>query len=698
MHAPDPTQLEHPAAADTLEALRGAFVCAAQAVASSGDEDIFHVLVRGASQALDVDLAFIGVLADGYTDRIRTIAVCDGGRIQPDFEYLLKGTPCENVVGKHFRYYAEGIQEIFPDPHVKAIGGVGYSAIPLFDSQGGSMGLMAVVDRKPLRDRALNECILKIFSVRAAVELERRKSEDRLRATVDLALDCIIAMDEQGRIIEINPAAERAFGYPKSAALGRPLAELMIPQRYREAHLAGMRRYLESGVGPYLGRQVEVTAMRADGSEFPAELAIDVAHGADGRIFIGYLRDIAERRRAEAERVRLESQLRQAQKMEAIGQLTGGIAHDFNNILTSTMGYLAMARERTQDFGDARLAKYLERAESSGQRAKELIQQMLTFSRGQHGVPRSLQLGPQIAEAIKLMHSTLPSSVEIHTDFSADVPCVLLDPLHVEQVLMNLCINARDAMHAKGTLGIALRTASCGGCICTSCHQPVEGEFVELAVTDTGPGLAPEEMERMFEPFFSTKEVGKGSGMGLAMAHGLIHEYGGHIRVDSKPGQGATVRVWFPAWFPVRADALGSDGTSSDPAVAGSAADALTGRILLADDEPSVREFMQDLLESWGLSVTVVHNGVEAWERFAATPDAFDLVVLDQTMPRMTGLEAAEQLLTLRPGVPVFIYTGHSEHLTEGRVSAAGIRALVRKPLDVPAFRETLEELLPARS
>ena len=806
--------------------VRWALRCAAQAVANEGEKDIFEILVLGASRALGVDLSFIGVLPEAGADSVRAIAVCDHGIVQPPFEYLLKGTPCEHVIGQQFRFHAEGIQTLFPDPHVRAIGGIGYAAIPLFDSDGRAMGLMAVIDRKPLLDRELTECILRVFSVRAAVELERRnatqalrqseesyrsifeaaedalfvhdantgeildvnpkacevygysreefrlldigtlssgippytlehaaklierakrqgpirmewqrrnkdgslhwdevyiklvkiggadrilavtreitdrkareealrKSEDRLRATVDTALDCIIAMNEQGEIIEFNPAAEETFGHRKLDVLGCSLAELVIPPRYRLAHTAGMQHYLASGEGPYLGRRVEVTAMRFDGSEFPAELAVDVAQGADGRIFIGYLRDITERRRAEDDRVRLEGQLRQAQKMEAIGQLTGGIAHDFNNILTGTMGYLTMAREQAAQYANAKLNRYLDRAEQSSERARRLIQQMLTFSRGQRGEPRSLQLAPHLADAIRLMQSSLPSSVEIHTAFDEDVPCVLIDPLHVEQVLMNLCINARDAMQGKGQLTVALHTRHCVGCTCTSCHQAVDGDFVELAVSDSGPGIAPPVLERMFEPFFSTKEVG--SGMGLAMVHGIVHEYGGHILVESEPGSGATLRVWFPAWFPPAQEAIDMQRAVPDPGGAGARREALRGHILLVDDELSVREFMRDLLSSWGLEVTEAANGIEACEAIAAAPDAFDLVLLDQTMPRMTGLEAAGQLVKLRPALPLLLYTGYSEHVSPAQLAAAGIRSLIKKPLDIPSFRRLLEELL----
>jgi PAS domain S-box-containing protein len=561
---------------------------------------------------------------------------------------------------------------------------------------------MAVVDRKPLRDRALTEWVLRIFSVRAAVELERRRvdearrcSEESYRSIFEATEDALFVHDaETGAILDVNPKACAVYGY--------------TPEEMRSIDIG----LLSSGVEPYtlanalklIDRakregpvRVDWQGRNRDGTLHWDEVFIKAVKIGGADRILAVTRDVTERKRAEEDRIRLESQLRQAQKMEAIGQLTGGIAHDFNNILTSSLGYLTMAQAQAVYYGDAKLAKYLDRAERSGLRAKELIQQMLTFSRGQRGDPRSLQLAPQLNEAVKLLTSSLPSSVEIQTEFGTDVPCVMVDPLHVEQVLMNLCINARDAMQGQGSLTITLKAANCDHSVCAACHQPVKGAFVELAVTDSGPGIETPVLERMFEPFFSTKEVGKGSGMGLAMVHGIVHEYGGHIQVDTVLGRGTTLRVWFPAWFPASAADQGQGALPESDAVAADGLTALRGRVLLADDESSVREFMDDLLGSWGFSVTVAGNGVEACERFAANPDDFDLVVLDQTMPRMTGLEASEQLLKLRPDVPVVLATGYSEHVTEGRVSAAGIRALVRKPLDISAFRTLLETLLPER-
>jgi PAS domain S-box-containing protein len=686
---------------DAADPARSALVCAAEAVASAGADDIFEVLVLSAARALEVDLAFIGVQMDDRRDAVRAIAMCDCGQIRPNFEYRLPGTPCENVMGREFRYYAAGIQQLFPHPLVKAIGGIGYAAIPLFDSRGHSMGLMSVVDRKPLRDRALTECVLKIFSVRAAVELERRtadearrRSEESYRSIFEAAEDALFIRDaDTGAVLDVNPKACELYGYSREELLAADVGQLSSGEPpYTPEHVKQLIAQARRD-GPV---RTEWHRRNKDGSLHWDEIYIKrVKIGGADRI-LAVTREITERKRAEEERVRLEGQLRQAQKMEAIGQLTGGIAHDFNNILTGALGYLVMARERAAAYGDTKLIKYLDRAEGSGERAKALIQEMLTFSRGQRGKPRSLQLGPQLAEAVKLLQSILPSSVEIQTDLASDVPWVLLDPLHVEQVLMNLCINARDAMGGKGSLRIALRTADCGGCECSSCHQTVNGSFVELAVSDSGPGIPPPVLERVFEPFFSTKEVGKGSGMGLAMVHGIVHEYGGHIQVETGSGTGTTIRIWFPAWFPPQKTSDGLGEADREDSIIGQVLPRLRGRLLLAEDEAAVRELMEDLLVSWGLEVALAENGVAACEHFAADPDSFDLVVLDQTMPRLRGLEAAEQLLKLRPHIPVVLYTGHSEHLSEARIAAVGIRALVRKPLDIPAFHRLLEGLLPS--
>jgi len=518
---------------------------------------------------------------------------------------------------------------------------------------------------------------------------ERRAGEVRLRATVEGALDCIIVMDSEGLIREFNAAAEACFGYRRADVLGKSLADTLIPERFRDAHQRGMARYLESGEGPFLGKRVEVTGRRADGTEFPAELAIGVAQEPGGKFFVGYLRDLTERRRADSERARLEGQLRQAQKMEAIGNLTGGIAHDFNNILTGILGYLRLASERQVSLGDPKLERYLGQAEQASRRARDLIQQMLTFSRRGKGTPRPVEIAGLIEESVRLLGSSLPSTVEIATDMQSALPAVMIDPVQVEQVLLNLCINARDAMSGIGTIRVGVRLGKTAGVVCASCRKRIEGRFVELSVADTGSGIAPEVLERMFEPFYSTKEVGRGSGMGLAMVHGIVHEHGGHIGVDTSR-EGTKFRVFLP---PI-ADAAATERNAPGAGTPATQRAGLAGHILVVDDEQIVGEFMSELLQNWGLTVTVQPSGPEALAWFERHGDKVDAVVTDQTMPRMTGIELARRLTERRSSLPVLLYSGYAENIDKAQLERAGVRALLRKPVEPEALRGRLEAAL----
>jgi PAS domain S-box-containing protein len=827
---PTPADLEGagmPPAAGERRALEETLRTVALGVSAATGEALFRAVVRYLSIALGVDFAFVGELLEPSPARVRTLALAYQGEVVDNQAYELRGTPCERVVGQGFQFIPEGVCRRYPGDNMLTTHALeGYAGHPLWDSAGRALGIVAVVNREPLRDRELVESMLRIFAVRAAAELERlrveqalraseasyraifegsedaifvhdldtgaildvnpkacaaygytceemrrigvgalgsgeppytlegalhyleraragepqrfewhrrtkdgslhwdevclkrmtiggvdriialtreiterkereealRKSEDRLRATVEAAIDCILGVDAEGRILELNPAAERCFGLRREQALGRPLGDLLILERHGPDHHRGPARWAAARAAAFLGQRIEVTGRRADGSEFPAELALALAHGPEGAIFVGYLRDITGRQRAEAERARLEAQLRQAQKMEAIGQLTGGIAHDFNNILTGVLGYVALARERVEPLGDQKLLQYLERAERSGQRARDLIRQMLTFSRGRRGEPRPLALAPLVVEAVKLLGPTFPATVEFRTELATDTAPVLMDPVQAEQVLMNLCINARDAMGAQGQLTVSLRPTCLQGAVCASCRQAFAGEFVELAVRDTGPGIPPGAIDRLFEPFFTTKDLGKGSGMGLAVVHGIVHEHGGHVLVDTAPGAGASFRIALrPMDQPVEPEPLPRAGAPAPGA-------RLAGRVLLADDDEAAGGFMEDLLASWGLEVERARDGAEARARFARDPARFDLAVLDQSMPRVAGLALAGELLALRPDLPVVLCTGYAEGLSAEAVHARGVRALLGKPLDPTATFALLQELLPARA
>jgi PAS domain S-box-containing protein len=521
-------------------------------VTGATGQDIFQSITRHLAATLGVDFAFVGKLIDGPPRRIQTLAICGDGQCIDNMQYDLVGTPCQTVVGQEFQFVPCDICTCYPgDNMLSRMGFESYAGYPLFDSQGQALGLIAVLHRGPLREPEFIEAILRIFSVRAASELERLRSEEAQRASeasyraiFDASQDAIFVHDmDTGAIVDVNPTACRVYGYSYDEMLGLSVADLssgIPPYTLRDAI-----KYID-GVKAGEPQRFEWHRRNKDGSLHWDEVLLQIARiGGVDRV-VAFTRDITARKEAEAERGRLEVQLRQAQKMEAIGQLTGGIAHDFNNILTGVMGYIVLAEERVRDLGDAKLLGYLERAQRSGQRARDLIQQMLTFSRGQRGEPRPLQLAPLIKETVKLLGATLPSSIEFATRLENDAPQALLDPVQVEQVLMNLCINARDALQGSGRIEVRLSAATHDGQACASCRQAVTGRYLELCVSDSGPGITPAVLERMFEPFFSTKEVGKGSGMGLATVHGIVHEHGGHVLIDSAPGQGARFRVLFP--------------------------------------------------------------------------------------------------------------------------------------------------------
>jgi PAS domain S-box-containing protein len=675
------------------EALRNA----ALAVSSVEGDTAFEDLARQLAATVGVDIAFIARFVDGDPSRMRTLAAWVDGKLVRNYEYALAGTPCESVVGRRFLFFGSGVTQAFEEG-VGVPGVDSYAAFPLFDMQGRSLGLIAAVDRKPMKDAALVESVLKIFAARIASEIERkdaerelRASEEQYRAIFNTSVDGMMVLDAQGRVVDANPACVGMFGYARDELLGQEPVELLVAPASREvcAELASQ----VTGGRPFHG---ECQATRRDGELLDIEVRGVQMHHQGRPHVLAIVRDISARKRAEGERAQLEAQLRQAQKMEAIGHLTGGIAHDFNNILTSIMGYLVLAAERQTDLGDAKLARYLDQAHLASTRARDLIQQMLTFSRGQRGEPRPLALPPLVKEAVKLLRSTLPSSIELETELGGEAPAVLLDPVQVEQVLLNLCINARDAMSGVGSIRLRVRTIDNHGHTCTSCRKPVPGgRLVELAVRDTGSGIRPEVIDRMFEPFFSTKEVGKGSGMGLATVHGIVHEHGGHVVVDTAPGHGTEFRILFS---PLAQDTCEAVAAARAHGAHQRPASRLTGRVLVVDDEQMVGEFMGDLLTGWGLEVTVSTSAVEARELFAQDPARFDLVLTDQTMPKLTGLELARGMLALRPDAPIVLYTGYSDDLSAEHIHQAGLRAMMRKPVDPAALFGVLRNHLPPQT
>ena len=519
-------------------------------------------------------------------------------------------------------------------------------------------------------------------------EQELRASEEQYRTVFNASADALVLWNSRSERVDVNPAYERMYGYSRDEVLAG-LRASELPEQYERLQADIIQRTLAGD--SYCG---EIETVRRGGERFPIEVrTVPIRHRGEPHV-LAMIRDLTDRRRVEEERTRLETQLRQAQKMEAIGQLTGGIAHDFNNLLTSIMGYVSLAGERESAIGDRRLAGYLAQAQRSCERARDLIQQMLMFSRGQRGTPRTVVLAPLVEAALESVRPALPSTVQLVADTSAAAPPARVDPLQLEQVLLNLCINARDAIEGVGTVTVAVRPLQAHSLACASCRGTMDGECVELCVEDTGHGMTREVAERIFEPFFSTKADDKGTGMGLAMVHGIVHEHGGHIVVETEPGRGSRFRVLWPA--EASSPEAATSGASQSSGTARQPRPALEGTVLVVDDEVAVGEFMRELLETRGLTATFVPGPQAALELVTTAPGRFDVVITDQSMPRMTGVQLAQALQALRADLPVILYSGYGEGLDQPALKAAGIRTVLRKPVDPHALEAALATVLAA--
>jgi signal transduction histidine kinase/ActR/RegA family two-component response regulator len=389
------------------------------------------------------------------------------------------------------------------------------------------------------------------------------------------------------------------------------------------------------------------------------------------------IRDITDKRK-------IEKRLIQAQKMEAIGTLAGGIAHDFNNLLFIISGYAEMS------MGDLpvgnRIVGNMAQVRKASSRAKELVKQILTFSRIEEEKKKPMLIQPIIKEALAMLRASLPSTIEIRKEIHDDCKCVSADPTRIHQIIMNLCTNAYHAMREKGgVLEVVLRgiTLDTGD---TADHLYLSpGRYIMLKVSDTGKGIEESVIERIFEPYFTTKSKGEGTGMGLAMVHGIVKSLGGAINVLNEPGKGATFYVYLPE---VVSDSADAEMVFMDFPVRGNE------RILLVDDEEQIVEMLEEMLEHLGYRLTVTTSSEEALKLFHFDPDAYDLVITDQTMPKITGVELSKRLRDIRSDIPVVLCTGYNEMVTQGKLNAAGINEYLIKPIQWNEIAGTVRQLL----
>ena len=503
-------------------------------------------------------------------------------------------------------------------------------------------------------------------------------SEKRFRTLIDRAGDAIFLADMDGKLVDVNKMACQALGYSREELLSMSVADV-DPQ-------ADVDRLHEILAAQTSDQFVTVNSRhrRRDGSMIPVEIRIGLLQLHDRNHLLGIARDITDRQQAEEEQQQLRMKLSQAQKMEAIGTLAGGIAHDLNNILTPIYGHLELARLKMDP--DSPAIRHLNEMQRAAERAGYMVKQILTFGRLDSGDITPVEMHVIVKEVLKLLRATIPTTIEIRQRIDTDCGAVLANPTQIHQVLMNLCTNAYHAMRESGgILSVALKPVTLSGSELLKNISLRAGRYLQLDVSDTGPGIDPAIQEKIFEPYFTTKSLDEGTGMGLAVVHGVVTRIGGHVTVYSEPGKGTTFRIYLP----VLADSLSSREIAAEGPMPRGAE-----RILLVDDEEMIRDVERDLLTSLGYQVTVFATPQETLARFREQPDSFDLVVTDMTMPKMTGMELAKKLMEIRQDIPIILCTGFSDLINEESAILHGIREYVTKPLVSQTFSRTIRNIL----
>ena len=528
------------------------------------------------------------------------------------------------------------------------------------------------------------EGLLLDITERKETDRKIQESHYRFRALADTAPDGIISVDAQGNIAFINRAGERQFGYTYSEVIGKNIT-ILIPEKYRSAHQAGMERFLETRDSRIIGNTVEFEGLRKDGSEFPIELSLSTWESKEGQFFSAVIRDITERKKAEEEQRKLERQLQTVQRMESVGTLAGGIAHDFNNALTGIIGFAEMLKLRIAN--DPGALSDVDEVLRGAERASVLTRQLLTFARRQIIELCNLDLNRVVTDLEKLLRKVTREDVEIKTFLAEGLPTIRADQGQVEQILMNLSLNARDAMPGGGQLVVETQEARLDEEYVKQYPYMKPGRYAVLSVSDTGIGMDEGTRERIFEPFFTTKGPDKGTGLGLAVVYGIVKQHNGFIHVYSEPGEGTIFRVCFPAVdAPADAKVFASRGI-----IRGGSA-----TILVAEDDESVRNLAEKTLSSYGYRVLIAVDGVEALDIFRLHGKEIAMVVLDVVMPKKGGKQAYDEMITTIPGLKVLFLSGYSaDAIHSSFVLHPGI-SFLQKPFGPGALARKVREVLDA--
>ena len=574
----------------------------------------------------------------------------------------------DDVRPSGYRGYADGSALVFPLP----------------DEVGGIAGIMTLHSKTPPpfvdQDREIGTILASysceaLRAVRATEHL--RESESRFRKILDTIPTGIIIVDaETQHIVYINPTAAGMVGADPLVLTGKVCHEVLCPSQVGQCPM-------DSDVEM---DQAERILLTVDGREVPILKSVSRTTLAGRECYLESFIDLSEQIQAEVDKERLEVQLRQAQKMEALGTLAGGIAHDFNNILSAVLGYSELGLQDLEN-QDHPLYPKLKAINHAGHRARDLVEQILAFSRMQEQLQAPIRISPIVREALKLLQSSLPANIQVNVAITAD-KSVLGDPTQIHQIIMNLCTNAYHAMQASGgVMEVLLEQVSVDASMDFGAMDLPPGPYLQLTVSDTGAGISPAIIDRIFDPYFTTKDKSKGTGLGLAVVHGIVKRHRGEISVESRVGEGTR----FTVFLPVSGDERTENGTHPVSLPRGAE------HVLLVDDETHLVEIGSEMLQRLGYRVTAITVSTDALEAFKQDPFRFDIVVSDYNMPGLTGDQLARQVLAIRRDTPIIVCTGFSAVFDKHRAQAIGIRQILMKPVTMQAIAHAVREVLDGR-
>jgi len=519
---------------------------------------------------------------------------------------------------------------------------------------------------------------------RKQAEKDLRENEEKYKQLVNHAPAGIYEIDfATGKLVSVNDVMCEYTGYTKNELLNMSALDFLT----EESQIQLLDRMDKLFKGEKLTGSVEYKARTKEGLEYWILINARYFYDKDGKVKRATVvaHDITELKQAEQEKERLEEQLQQAQKMEAIGTLAGGIAHDFNNILSIIIGYTELVLMNGNV--DEEVRQNLKEVFNASKHARDMVKQILAFSRQNKNERKPIQVAHIVKEAIKLLRASLPATISIQEHIEKNTGIIEADPTQIQQVMMNLCTNASHAINEKdGVLKVSLSNIELDQIASANIPDLKPGSYLKLSVSDTGHGIHPNAHKKIFNPYFTTKEKEEGTGLGLAVVQGIIKSHGGAITVESEVGKGATFHVYLPT--------IQREVTMDE--VESTALPMGQERILLVDDEQPLVEIGKQMLQRLGYTVAARTSSIEALELFKTHPDRFDLVITDIVMPNMTGEKLAEKLMGIRADIPIILCTGYSEKFTRRQASDMGIQSFLMKPLVMQDLASTVRQALSA--